>query len=69
MATYSDQMCVLKVWRIEDPSEDHQQHSAQYKNNSHDSEIELTETFVDVYNRNKYGNRTRWAIKVNTYIL
>lgn len=58
VATHSQQACVLKVWRIEDPLE-----LCPHYDQRFDSSINVTETLTDRYD-SKQNGRAKWLIKV-----
>ncbi|XP_060857498.1 uncharacterized protein LOC132935066 [Metopolophium dirhodum] len=57
VATHSQQACVLKVWRIEDPLE-----LCPHYDQRFDSSINVTETLTDRYD-SKQNGRAKWLIK------
>uniref|UniRef100_A0A2S2PQ52 Protein cortex n=1 Tax=Schizaphis graminum TaxID=13262 RepID=A0A2S2PQ52_SCHGA len=57
VATYSQRVCVLKVWRIEDPLE-----ICPHRDRCFDSSINVTQTLTDRYNSKQRGD-SNWLIK------
>lgn len=64
VAVVSSRRCVLKVWRIENSLDDHQQrYGGITDQNDQNSSINWTTQFIDRY-YSDIKNGTRWVIKV-----